>query len=446
MRRQILGAVMTAVCGMAAGGTTVEDSPSADSGAVLTLKACLARALTNNPSVMEAQLGIEAAGKGVTSAAGKHYPRLSLDGSAMARQDPIPYVPAQSPTVGPQFSDRFAFWGPTLTLPLYQGGQISRNVDLARLRQRMQEDTLSLTRNELIANVVNTFNKILQLRRLKEASAASVKALEEQRKNVQQLYDVKRAARVDLLKVEVQLANEKQRLLTLDESLATLATSLTTLMGTPADGRGAAVAVVGSLSTEPAPAVGFEDGLVLAHAHRPEYLIALKGVEAAGLNVRNARGKLLPTINALAGDIDQIGFDPSHEESDWFVGASVSLPIFDRSLYSDVTRERVQQRKAVQHLQVVDNQIRLEIETALSSLKESRGRISAAEQSVTQADESFRIEQQRYQTGAGSMADMLLAQAADVTAAANYAQALFDYNAALVALRRATGTAEEYLK
>ena len=44
------------------------------------------------------------------------------------------------------------------------------------------------------------------------------------------------------------------------------------------------------------------------------------------------------------------------------------------------------------------------------------------------------------------MADMLLAQAADVTAAANYAQALFDYNAALVAYRRATGTMEEYLK
>ena len=184
----------------------------------LTLKECLGLVLANNPSVREARSGVEAAGKGVQSAEGKHYPRLSLDASGFARQDPVPYIPAQSSTVGPHFSDSYALWGPELTIPIYPGGQISRNVELAKLRQRMQEDTLSLTRNELIANTVNTYNKILQIRKLREASGASVRALEEQRKNVQQLYDVKRAARVELLKVEVQLANEKQRLLTLDES------------------------------------------------------------------------------------------------------------------------------------------------------------------------------------------------------------------------------------
>jgi outer membrane protein TolC len=44
------------------------------------------------------------------------------------------------------------------------------------------------------------------------------------------------------------------------------------------------------------------------------------------------------------------------------------------------------------------------------------------------------------------MTDLLLAQAADITAEANLAQALFDYNAALVAYRTATGTLEEYVR
>ena len=193
-----------------------------ETNAPLTLSHAIELALTNNPLVSEARSGVEAAGKGVQSAEGKRYPRLSLDATGFARQDPIPYIPAQSSTVGPHFSDSYALWGPVLTIPIYQGGQISRNVELAKLRQRIQEDALSLTRNDLIANTVNTYNKILQIRKLREASGASVMALEEQRKNVQQLYDVKRAARVDLLKVEVQLANEKQRLLTLDESLTTL--------------------------------------------------------------------------------------------------------------------------------------------------------------------------------------------------------------------------------
>ena len=412
----------------------------------LTLKACLHCALTNNPLMREAQSGVEAAGKGVQSAEGKHYPRLSLDGSMASRQDPIPYIPAQSSTIGPHFSDSYALFGPVLTIPIYQGGQISRNVELAKLRQRIQEDTLSLTRNDLIANTVNTYQKILQIRKLREASTTSVTALEEQRKNIQQLYDVKRAARVDLLKIEVQLANEKQRLLTLDESLTILASTLRSLMGQAAEGTVASLDLAGSLSQETAPSVSFEDGLNTAHKQRPEYLIALKGAEEAKLNMKNASGKLHPSINAFAAYTDQMGFDPSYDQADWSVGISVSLPLFEKSLYSDMAKERVLHRKAVEHLEVLDHQIRLEIQIALSSLKDSKARIATVERVVEQADESFRIEQQKYKTGAGAMADMLLAQAADVTAAANYAQALFDYNAALVAYRRATGTMEEYLK
>ena len=416
------------------------------SGKPLTLKECLTIALTNNPLMREAQSGVEAAGKGVQSAEGKHYPRISLDATAAVREDPVPYIPAQSPTIGPHFSDSYALWGPVLTIPLYQGGQISRNVELAKLRQRIQEDALSLTRNDLIANTVNTYNKILQIRKLREASVASVNAMDEQRKNVQQLYDVKRAARVDLLKVEVQLANEKQRLLTLDESLATLAASLRSLMGEAVEGAVAPLELSGLLSQEAVPAVRFEEGLSLAHEQRPEYLIAVKGKDEAQLNMKNAAGKLQPSVNAFAAYTDQAGFDPSYDQTDWSVGLSISLPLFDKSLYGDVAKERVLQRKAGEHLQVIEHQIRLEIQIALSSLTDSKARIATSERVVEQADEAFRIEQQRYNTGAGAMADLLLAQAADVTAAANYAQALFDYNAAWVAYRRATGSMEEYLK
>ena len=412
----------------------------------LTLKECLGLVLANNPSVREARSGVEAAGKGVQSAKGKHYPRLSLDANVAARQDPVPYIPAQSSTVGPHFSDSYAFGGPTLTIPLYQGGQISRTVELAKVRQRIQEDALSLTRNDLLANAINTYNKILQIRKLREASNASVQAFEEQRKNVQQLFEVQRAARVDLLKIEVQLTNEKQRLLTLDESMNTLTASLRSLMGEAIEGTIAPLDLASSLAQETALASSFADGLRLAHQYRPEYLIAVKGEEEARLTLKNAMGKLQPSINAFGAYTDQVGFDPSYDEAGWSAGVYVSLPLFDKSLYADVAKERVLHRKAGEHLQVVENQVRVEIQIALSSLVDSKARITTAERAVEQAAESFRIEQQKYKTGAGAMADLLLAQAADVTASANYAQALFDYNAAWVAYRRATGTMEEYLK
>ena len=95
----------------------------------------------------------------------------------------------------------------------------------------IQEHAAGLTRNDLIADTVNTYNKILQLTAFRESERASVAALEEQEQNVRLLVNVGRAATVDLLKVEVQLANERQRLLTLEESLSTLEATLRFLMG-----------------------------------------------------------------------------------------------------------------------------------------------------------------------------------------------------------------------
>ena len=217
-------------------------------------------------------------------------------------------------------------------------------------------------------------------------------------------------------------------------------------MGQAVEGTGTPLDMADALTQEASPRVSFEDGLKTAHRQRPEYLIALKGEEEARLNMKNAAGKLHPSINAFGAYTDQAGFNPSYEQADWSVGLYVSLPLFEKSLYADVAKERVLHRRSEEHLQVIENQIRLEIQIALSSLVDSKARIATAERTVEQAGEAFRIEQQRYTTGAGAMADMLLAQAADITAAANYAQALFDYNAALVAYRRATGTMEEYLK
>jgi outer membrane protein TolC len=61
---------------------------------------------------------------------------------------------------------------------------------------------------------------------------------------------------------------------------------------------------------------------------------------------------------------------------------------------------------------------------------------------MAQAEESLRIETLKYKTGAGTVTDTLLAQSARSLADANYYQALYDYNTAIVEFKRATGTIE----
>lgn len=417
----------------------------------LTLKGCLEKALADNPQIAEAELGRQAGEAGIDSARGNQWPRLAAELNYTRRQDPVPFIPAQSITIPAHFSDEFAAWTGVLTLPLYQGGRIAAGITLARVRRDLAGLALSQTRNDLIANTINIYNKLLQLQQLTLASRASVTALEEQQKNAGLLLDLGRMAKVDLLKVTVQLANERQRLLSLEEAVATTGATLRSLMGVnPAAGHGPDS---GSLILQPPPA----DGMALPEAawdfgdkqpytNRPEYRTALKAAEEAGINRAIAYGKLLPSVGVAGGYMDQYGADPWYSEANWFFGLQLSMPLFDRPLHADLAKERILQEKAAAHLRTVENQLRLEVETARASLRESGGRVEAAERAIEQAHESFRIEQQKYSTGAGVMSDLLLAQAADMTAAANLSQARFDHAAAWVAWRRATGTLEDYLQ
>ena len=410
----------------------------------LSLKESVSRSIANNPAMAESRAGVVSAEKCVDSAKGRHYPRLSFEASINQRQDPIPYIPAQSPKIMPHYSDSYASLGPILTIPLYQGGQVMSGVRLAEVRKRLQEDSLQLTRNDLIANTVATYNKILQLTALKESSQSAVAALEEQQKNAQRLFDLGRIARVDLLKVKVQKVNEEQRLLALAEALKNAASTLHTLMGESVGPESEPLQLADKLTVADFQA-DFEVGLSLAKGS-PRFQFYSKYVDDADLSRQLAFGKFLPTLNGIAGYQQQFGFNPNYNDGVWYVGASFSLPLFDRTSYADFSREGFQQERASHKLKSVENQIRLDLRIAQASLTESRKRIVATEQAVEQSRESFRIEQEKYTAGAGIMADLLLAQAAQAQAEANYTQALFDYNTAILDWHRASGNMEVYLK
>jgi outer membrane protein TolC len=414
------------------------------SASPLSLREAVSRAVANNPSLAEARIAVTVAEKQLEGAFGRHYPRLSLEASITKRSESTAFVPAQSATIAPRFSDSYAFLGPVLTLPIYQGGQTRTGVQLAELRHSMQQDSAVITRNELIANTVATYHKCLQLQVLVEASGQAVQALAEQQKNARLLFELGRIARVDLLKVEVQGVNEEQRLLALQEGLKNAMSSLRALMGEVLEQDTAPLQLSDRLG-QAAQKTDFNAGLSLARS-KPKFQIIAKAVDDAALNRRLALGKLLPSLTATAGYQQQIGFNPHYSDGIWYLGASLSLPVFDRSSYADLSRERLQQQRAEQKLRAADNQLRLDLQRASASLVESSKRIAATAKGVEQSRESFRIEQEKYGQGVGTMADLLLAQSAEAQAVANNTQALFDYTIAQLEWHKASGDMEVYLQ
>jgi outer membrane protein TolC len=81
-----------------------------------------------------------------------------------------------------------------------------------------------------------------------------------------------------------------------------------------------------------------------------------------------------------------------------------------------------------------------EIVQAESNIEGAGQRIKMADKTIASARETYRIEELKYNTGASTITDSLLAQAAWFQAEALKADALYDFNSAVVDFKLATGT------
>jgi outer membrane protein TolC len=84
-------------------------------------------------------------------------------------------------------------------------------------------------------------------------------------------------------------------------------------------------------------------------------------------------------------------------------------------------------------------QVRLDVETAILNIGSSAQRVEATGKAIDQAEESLRIEREKYDLGRGSITDVLDAQSALLDSQTNYYRALADYSTASAQLKLAVG-------
>jgi outer membrane protein len=404
---------------------------------VLTLQDCTGIALKQSPLIKSSEFDIEASMESVRGAKGAMFPRLDLNAAYFKENRNIPYIPAQSLTIPPKFSDEVYSWSVFLSMPIYEGGRLSGQVRVSEMEKAIQTSRRDFTVQDVVANVTNTFNKLLQLKELRQANVYSVRALERQRENTELLVKAGRAAHVELLRVEVQLASEKQNLVKTEEAMIRTKDALQFLMGVK---EGQVRDISGSLRKNEMVSSEDVDRLIMS---RPDVVAAKKKVEQEKARVNIASGKRYPSLALVSDYGNRAGAGLSDREEVWEAGVVVSVNIFDAGIISsEIGREKALYGKAQEELKLLELRARLDASNALSLLRESENRFALADRALAQSEETLRIEELKYKTGAGTITDVLLSESALSLAQANYYQALYDYNAAITEFKRATGTIE----
>jgi outer membrane protein TolC len=127
--------------------------------------------------------------------------------------------------------------------------------------------------------------------------------------------------------------------------------------------------------------------------------------------------------------------------NNWVAGAEVQFDLFaGGGKRAALAREKAMQERAAAGYAGFQDAVRLEVRSAYYQFDAAQQQVKVARGAISQADESLRINQNRYEGGLSTVTDMLRVEEAAHRAKADYWQAVYRMNASYAGVELATGT------
>jgi outer membrane protein TolC len=279
------------------------------------------------------------------------------------------------------------------------------------------------------------------------ASSARVDAAQAQMETAQALLtqatDLKQSgiiAGIDVLRADVQLSTERQRLTASRNELEKAKLQLARLIGLPI---GQPFTLATELTQVNIPEMTLEQALDRAYKTRPDYLAALERVKAAESAVQAAAGQSLPAVRVNA-NYGALGLSVADAHSTYTVAGTLEVPIFQggrsRSRQLEADTELRRRRTDADDLK---GSIYYEVRTAMLDLQAGNEQLEVAARGRMLAADELTQARDRFAAGVTGNIEVVQAQAAVTLANDQYISALFSTSLAKGSLVRAVGIAEQ---
>jgi outer membrane protein TolC len=262
----------------------------------------------------------------------------------------------------------------------------------------------------------------------------------------QQTGDLKKAgvaAGIDVLRAQVQMQTQQQRVLAAQNQYERQRMQLARTIGLPVAQE---FQLTDAVPYAPLAPLNLDDALAQAYRQRPEYLAAQSRLRSAELAVAAAKGEALPTIS-VNGQAGLVGPTPGSSEGVYNLAAGVHIPIFQGGkVKADVAQAESQLRQSRMQLEDLHSRVEFEIRSALLDVRTSDDQVAVAKERIQLAGEELKEARDRYAAGVSGSLEVVQAQEAVAAANDNNIQALYTNNIAKLSLVRALGEAEQRTK
>jgi TolC family type I secretion outer membrane protein len=326
----------------------------------------------------------------------------------------------------------------TVIQPIYNGGAEWSGIRMARAARKISHSALRDTEQETTLRIKQAyFNALKSQERCalaKEATASTEQHLTQVRRRL----EVGSGNRADVLRWEVQLAQDQGSVVEAENGLAISKAALNEAMGVALEEAYRLVPVsIGDVEEKALP----DDPVAPSVAAHPSVQTMRANVALQQASVRMAQSGFQPKVN--------MAYNRSWEQDDtiqldgdktWSLSVQVNFPIFNSfGDYAGVRKAKAQKRKTEMTAENVEKGILLQATSASLNLTAARTRIKIARKGAEQAEENLRIVQNMYDVGTLSNMDLIDTQLARNGARANLINAVYEYYIAEAELERALG-------
>ena len=421
----------------------VQDTAAAS----LTLDQAVARAVANQPLILQAQAAVEAARARVGQAQSTYFPSVSASGT-YTRLEPDQSISLPIPGLPPGTSFSFVpidNWDFNVGLRqvIYQFGRRGVQVELAENGVSAARIGVDQIRTSIAFQAAQGFHTVLFLQ-------GEIKALNEQLQNLQEHLrgtQVKEqtgsATRYDVLSTGVRISVQQSQLIDAENQYQKQSIALKQLLGMD---ESADLRLNGGFTPGSDDRPGAQAQVAAAMAQRSEVRQAVEAENAAHLNRSLAFTTALPTISAHAAmgykngiatasntDINALVFD-------WNAGVQVSVPLFSGFLATHALEEADKRVLAArENTAAVRRTITTQVLQALQDADAGRQQVQSAESQLDQASEMLHVVKLQYDLGMLTNLEYLDAQAALERAQLGSLQAQYRAVLSELAVKQAVG-------
>jgi outer membrane protein len=423
---------------------------------VLTLDESIKIALERSLTIRSAEEEIRSREFEERSAKADFYPKLSTDYSYTridtstvndAKYTTYTYTPPSTFTprqVSPLDADTYE-WNLTATQPLFTGWRLRTLRRLASLgidTAKIQKETAA---HDLVLDVKVAYFGILQAQKLESVAMQAVEQLEAHLRVAKAFYDEGIIAKNELLQTEVEMAQARQNLIRAENAVELAKSLFNNLLRRGLDSE----ATIEDILDYRAFELTLSQCLEKAELSRTEIKELSLNILSAEETVDLAKSSYYPTV-ALVGNYNResdepmLGADPGEDVDAWALTAKVEWIFWEwGKTKNDVSASKANVAKLQYFLKELKDSIQLQVKDAYLTLREAEKNIEVAETAVIQAEENFRMNEERYKQQVATSTDVLDAQTLLTQARSNYFNTLSEHNIAWAQLERAMGTGYE---